>query len=233
MSENIKKLNDDWIEENLAETTDLLPQTEEQQLPALTEEEKQAEIKNASEEHQGLLGALMEVNKTAEVLKKIDAEESAADRNKVLNIIFENYAHKRYMTNLKLEDLKLDLIKSVMDNIDSLDLQTKIDTIEKFHNMTVVDAQKAFNMPTKGNPGMLSEGTPGGVVVNIASGSGNTIQSSTTNQNIGVAGNVNADKLKDVASLNDTLKAWKETGAPKKIKPEKDIIDVDAEPVKK
>ena len=217
-----------WAEElnNSTESTDL---TNVEETPiALTPEEKLEEIENASEDHKDLLTALVEINKTADVLKKIDTEESISDRNKVLNIVFENFAQKRYMTNLKIEELKLDLVKSVMDNLDNLDLQTRIDTIEKLHNMTTLDAQKALSNVSRGNnEGMIPAGmTPGvNITLNNASGNGSIDSTQNSGPQINLNQGTTPDQLKDVASLNSTLKSWKETGAPRKVNTEDQPID--------
>lgn len=189
-------------------------------VPSLTAEEKLEEIKSASTTHMGLLNALVEINKTADVLKKIDNEETIADRNKVLNVIFEGYAQKRYMTNLKIEELKLDLVKSVMENVDSLDLETRINTIEKLHNMTTLDAQKALSTVSRGsNEPSGPSNVPGvNITLNNASGNG-TVESTVNNNTLNVDSGITVDQMKEVASLNSTLKSWKETGAPRKIVP--------------
>lgn len=225
-SETLQK-ESSWADElNNTSTTDIM-EVEETPVPVLTPEEKLEEIKSASEEHKDLLTALVEINKTADVLKKIDTEESMADRNKVLNIVFENFAQKRYMTNLKIEELKLDLIKSVMDNLDNLDLETRIDTIEKLHNMTTLDAQKALSNVSRGNNDMPMGNMPGGVNITLNNASGNGSIDSTTNSGpqINLNQGTTPDQLKDVASLNSTLKSWKETGAPRKVNTEENTVD--------
>lgn len=227
-SENTNLNEQDWTEAltEQTESTDIMP-VEDVPVP-LTVEEKLEEIENASDEHKDLLTALVEVNKTADVLKKIDTEESISDRNRVLNIVFENFAQKRYMTNLKIEELKLDLIKSVMDNLDNLDLQTRIDTIEKLHNMTTLDAQKALSNVSRGNnEGMLPNGmTPGvNITLNNASGNGSIEATQNSGPQININQGTTPDQLKDVASLNSTLKSWKETGAPRKVNPDENTTD--------
>lgn len=187
----------------------------ENNVPApLSEEEQYAIIKQeAPEEHQGVLNTLMELNKTASVLAKIDSEEQIEQRNKVLNMVMEGFIQKRYMSNLKLEDLKEKLIQSVSDNIDNLDLVTQIDTLEKIHNITVVDAQRASGLGNGVGAGM--NGAPG-VQINLNNASnGGTVEATTNTMTIGAG--VTAENLKDVASLSATMKSMKESGAPRKV----------------
>lgn len=188
-------------------STDIVPLTPDEQTAIIEQE--------APEEHKGVLNTLIELNKTASVLAKIDSAEQVEQRNKVLNMVMEGFIQKRYMSNLKLEDLKERLIESVSENIDNLDLVTQIDTLEKIHNITVVDAQRASGIGAGVGGGMTP--TPGvSITLNNAS-NGGTVDSTVTNNTMNVGNNVTAENLKDVASLSATMKSMKESGAPRKV----------------
>lgn len=204
----------EWAQ-NLGSLTETDPQPKE--IVPLSEQEQLDIInKEAPEEHKGVLNTLMELNKTASVLAKIDTEEQIEQRNKVLNIVMEGFIQKRYMSNLKLEDLKERLIQSVSDNIDNLDLVTQIDTLEKIHNITVVDAQRASGLGAGVGGGMPGAGAGVSITLNNAS-NGGTVDSTVTNNTMTIGSGVTAENLKDVASLSATMKSMKESGAPRKV----------------
>jgi hypothetical protein len=116
-------------------------------------------------------------------------------------------------TNVKMEDIKRDLLMSVYKNMDQVDILTRFEMLKSLHEMTQVDAQKQIGGFT--NP-MPEYGQTPNTVVNVVTGQDGQLTTNTVN-----VGSSPVSDLKNVAKMNESIKAW--GNSPKPIKPVTDV----------
>lgn len=174
----------------------------EEQVPALSYEEQKELIEQESpEEYKDMFGALVEVSNMANLLSKIDTDESQYVRRKMLDIVSEEFIRKRMNTNVKLEDMKLRLLNRVYDNIEQLDLATSYEMLKGIHEMTQCEAQAPIGKYA--NPSIIPQPNTG-PTINISTGDGN-INTATISPTPAPSTNIN---LKDLSRMSEAQKAW-------------------------
>ena len=200
-----------WTEMTEDVDPNTLPAEYDEQVPALSyEEQKELVEQEAPEEYKDMFGALVEVSNMANLLSKIDTDESQYVRRKMLDIVSEEFVRKRMNTNVKLEDIKLQLINRVANNIDQLDITTSYEMAKGIHEMTQGEAQSPIGRYA--NPSMVPQPGGTGPIINIATGDGN-INTATVSPNPPPVNNIN---LKDLSRMSEAQKAWGDLKVKKK-----------------
>lgn len=210
-----------WTEENdfvlevPEETgTDLTLVDDTPQLPSVEEQENIVAESNLKDENKNMLGALVELNKTAAILAKIQNDETVEMQNKVIQATCTDFIQSRMMNNSTAEALKNKLLNNLIQNIDVLDLETQAKIYNDLTEVSAIDAQQALAKMSgsTGNTG----GSSGGInlTINNATAEGASINNPTLN--VGTAG-PSITQLKEVTSLNNSVKAWGTAPMPKKV----------------
>lgn len=187
---------------------------EEPAVPTLPVEERLDIIeKEASENDKGILNALVEVSKTANVLKQIDNEELQEGRNLVLKAWYDAFIQNKMQNSHTIEKVIAGLADRLLNNIDSLDLEQTGILIEKLSNVNAIMAQR--NPTTLGDP---TYGQGGGQpAVNLTINNATAEGASINNPTLNVGGRPPVANLDGLNSLNNAMNGWK--GAPKKVTP--------------
>lgn len=209
--------DDIFTEDNIQEvdetSTDLAIVDETPQLPSLEEQESIVNNSDLKDENKSMLGALVELNKTAAILAQIQNDETIEMQNKVIQATCTNFIQSRMMNNSTAEALKNKLLLNLMQNIEVLDLETQAKIYNDLTETSAIDAQQALakisggsGMPTGGNGGI------------------NLTLNNITGDNAGVTQNTLAvntkapiQNLDTLNNLSSNLNSWK--NAPKKITP--------------
>lgn len=210
--------DDVFVDEILEETgTDLTTIDETPQLPSLEEQASIVEDSNLKDENKKMLGALVELNKTAAILAQIQNDETIEMQNKVIQATCTNFIQSRMMNNNTAEALKNKLLNNLIQNIDVLDLETQAKIYNDLTEVSAIDAQQAL-AKMSGSTGTPS-GTGGGInlTINNATAEGASINNPTLN--VGGAAGPSITQLKEVTSLNNSVKAWGSAPMPKKVTP--------------
>lgn len=205
-----------WTEEVATDEniTNLPGVVEENYLPELSSQEKKEIIaQEVPEDYKDIFGSLVELSDMAHAIEAIDTESSQQTRKRMLDIITESFIRKRMDTNVKMEDIKRDLLMSVYKNMDQVDILTRFEMLKSLHEMTQVDAQKQIGGFT--NP-MPEYGQTPNTVVNVVTGQDGQLTTNTVN-----VGASPVSDLKNVAKMNESIKAW--GNSPKPIKPVTDV----------
>lgn len=206
---------DDVFTEEAEETaaTDLTIVDDTPQLPSLEEQEnivQQAELK---EESKSMLGALVELNKTAAILAQIQNDETIEMQNKVIQATCTNFIHARMMNNSTAEALKNKLLIDLMQNIEVLDLETKAKIYNDLTEVSAVDAQQAL-AKISGGSGMPAGGN-GGINLTLNNITGDN--AGVTQNTLAVNTKAPIQNLDTLNNLSSNLNSWK--NAPRKITP--------------
>ena len=195
------------------EVTDLTIVDETPQLPSLEEQETLVQDSTLKDENKSMLGALVELNKTAAILAQIQNEETIEMQNKVIQATCTAFVNDRMMNNRTAEILKNKLLVSLIDNVDVLDLETKAKIYNDLTEVSAIDMQQALAKMSG------STGAPGST-----SGGINLTLNNITGDNAGVTQNTLAvntqapvQNLDTLNNLSSNLNSWK--NAPKKITP--------------
>jgi hypothetical protein len=190
---------------------------EEPSVPTLPIEDRLNIIdKEASDNDKGILNALVEVSKTANVLKQIDNEETQEGRNLVLKAWYDAFIQNKMQNSHTIEKVIAGLADRLLNNIDSLDLEQTGILIEKLSNVNAIMAQR--NPTTLGDPTYGQGGQPAvNLTINNATAEGASINNPTLN----VGGRPPVQNLDSLNSLNNAMTGWK--GAPKKVTPVMDV----------
>lgn len=210
--------DDVFVDEIPEETgTDLTTIDETPQLPSLEEQASIVEDSNLKDENKKMLGALVELNKTAAILAQIQNDETIEMQNKVIQATCTNFIQSRMMNNNTAEALKNKLLNNLIQNIDVLDLETQAKIYNDLTEVSAIDAQQAL-AKMSGSTGTPS-GTGGGInlTINNATAEGASINNPTLN--VGGAAGPSITQLKEVTSLNNSVKAWGSAPMPKKVTP--------------
>ena len=205
-----------WTEEVATDEniTNLPGVVEENYLPELSSQEKKEIIaQEVPEDYKDIFGSLVELSDMAHAIEAIDTDSSQQTRKRMLDIITESFIRKRMDTNVKMEDIKRDLLMSVYKNMDQVDILTRFEMLKSLHEMTQVDAQKQIGGFT--NP-MPEYGQTPNTVVNVVTGQDGQLTTNTVN-----VGASPVSDLKNVAKMNESIKAW--GNSPKPIKPVTDV----------
>jgi len=207
------------IEEGLLDQTDIVP-VEEVSLP--TTEEQHAIIKQStlSDENKSLLNSIVELNAICDVMDQTAMTETQEKQKRAIQLICENFLAQRFRNNQMAEQLKLALLKRLIDNIDNLDLATTAQIYNDLHDVTSQEAVAAFGQLLGGGAAGIP-GTNGGINLTINNaGEGAAITTNTLNttpQHI--------PQLKEVAAMNSSITAWSTTNLPGRNIKQAQIID--------
>ena len=163
--------------------------------------------KTAPEEYRQVLLDMLERNRTAELLAKIDTDQQREERQKFLQIVQENFIAKRIRADNIIEDLRMKLAQDLLANADYLDNETRILALEKLTTSTQVDATRAATM---GGGDFVSPMPTTQIVLNNNNGDG------TQAVVMPEAPLATAAKLDQINHLNETLRMWATTKAPVK-----------------
>ena len=201
---------DDVVDET---STDLTIVDDTPQLPSLEEQESIVKGSDLKEDNKNMLSALVELNKTAAILAQIQNDETIEMQNKVIQATCTNFIQSRMMNNSTAEALKNKLLLNLMQNIDVLDLETQAKIYNDLTEVSAIDAQQAL-AKMSGNTGTPG-GTGGGInlTINNATAEGASINNPTLNVGTGPS----ITQLKEVTSLNNSVKAWGSAPMPKKV----------------
>jgi hypothetical protein len=226
MSDDLPKM---WVEEiepncnpitgEIIETNTqaLMPIEEEIPLPTISEQKDMVENSSLNAENKGMLQALVEMNNVAETLALIRSNESAEQRKTVITAWCENFMNSRMRNNVVAETLKAKLLERLLNNIDNLDLQTTAQIYNDLSDVSSVDAQQAMANINGGAGAMPGQGSGINLTINNATSEGASITTNTLNAQPQQVG-----QLKEVVTLNSSIKAWSNIPLPKK-----KVIDAD------
>jgi hypothetical protein len=226
MSDDLPKM---WVEEiepncdpitgEIIETNTqaLMPIEEEIPLPTISEQKDIVANSSINAENKGMLQALVEMNNVAETLALIRSNESAEQRKTVITAWCENFMNSRMRNNVVAETLKAKLLERLLNNIDNLDLQTTAQIYNDLSDVSNVDAQQAMANINGGAGAMPGQGSGINLTINNATSEGASITTNTLNAQPQQVG-----QLKEVVTLNSSIKAWSNIPLPKK-----KVIDAD------
>lgn len=226
MSDDLPKM---WVEEiepncdpvtgEIIETNTqaLMPIEEEIPLPTISEQKDIVKNSSINEENKGMLRALVEMNNVAETLALIRSNESAEQRKTVITAWCENFMNSRMRNNVVAETLKAKLLERLLNNIDNLDLQTTAQIYNDLSDVSNVDAQQAMANINGGAGAIPGQGSGINLTINNATSEGASITTNTLNAQPQQVG-----QLKEVVTLNSSIKAWSNIPLPKK-----KVIDAD------
>lgn len=226
MSDDLPKM---WVEEiepncdpvtgEIIETNTqaLMPIEEEIPLPTISEQKDIVKNSSINEENKSMLQALVEMNNVAETLALIRSNESAEQRKTVITAWCENFMNSRMRNNVVAETLKAKLLERLLNNIDNLDLQTTAQIYNDLSDVSNVDAQQAMANINGGAGAIPGQGSGINLTINNATSEGASITTNTLNAQPQQVG-----QLKEVVTLNSSIKAWSNIPLPKK-----KVIDAD------
>lgn len=197
------------------QTTELAVIDETPKLPTLEEQEDIVNSSDLKDENKTLLGALVELNKTSAILAQIQNDETIEMQNKVIQATCTSFIHNRMMNNITAEQLKNKLLTNLLQNIDVLDLETQSKIYNDLTEVSAIDAQQALAKMSGASGGMPGNGNGGiNLTINNATAEGASINNPTLN--VGTTG-PSITQLKEVTSLNNSVKAWGSAPMPKKV----------------
>lgn len=226
MSDDLPKM---WVEEiepncdpvtgEIIETNTqaLMPIEEEMPLPTISEQKNIVANSSINKENKDMLQALVEMNNVAETLALIRSNESAEQRKTVITAWCENFMNSRMRNNVVAETLKAKLLERLLNNIDNLDLQTTAQIYNDLSDVSNVDAQQAMANINGGSGTIPGQGSGINLTINNATSEGASITTNTLNAQPQQVG-----QLKEVVTLNSSIKAWSNIPLPKK-----KVIDAD------
>lgn len=205
-----------WIDEEevtAEQTEQALAVVEEENipLPTITEQKNILEVSSVDEDGKKMLGSLIEMNNIAKTLAELRNDETKEMRRTVIESWCEAFIQARVKNNLAAEGLKQQLLMRLANNIENLDLATAAQIYVDLQQTTAVDTQSSMAMINGGAmPGMPgNNGTT--VNLNLATAEGASVVNNTLNANPQQVG-----QLKEVAAMNNSIKAWSNVPLPKK-----------------
>lgn len=206
--------DDVFVDEIPEETgTDLTIVDETPQLPSLEEQASIVKDSDLKDENKNMLGALVELNKTAAILAQIQNDETIEMQNKVIQATCTNFIQSRMMNNSTAEALKNKLLNNLIQNIDVLDLETQAKIYNDLTEVSAIDAQQAL-AKMSGSTGAAS-GTGGGINLTLNNITGDN--AGVTQNTLAVNTQAPVQNLDTLNNLSSNLNSWK--NAPKKITP--------------
>lgn len=189
------------IIENPSEQGDIVP-VEETPLPTIEQQNDIIKNSDLSKENKELLSSIVELNAICEIMDKTAMTETQENQKRAIQLICENFLAQRFRNNQTAEQLKHALLERLLNNIENLDLATTAQIYNDLHDVTSQEAITAFGQLLGG--GAAIPGTNGGINLTINNaGEGAAITTNTLN-----AQPQQIQQLKEVASLNTSLRAW-------------------------
>ena len=206
---------EDVFTEEETTSTDLIVIDETPQLPSVEEQVNIIAESDLKDENKSMLNALVELNKTAAILTQIQNDETVELQNKVIQAICTNFVTERMRNNQTAELVKNKILGNLVENIDVLDLETQAKIYNDLTEVSSIDNQQA--MAKMGGASGMPSGSGGGInlTINNATAEGASINNPTLN----VGGGPSITQLKEVTSLNNSVKAWGSAPMPKKVNP--------------
>lgn len=185
-------------------TQELIPIEENVPEPLTTTEQKNiiSSANDISTEGKEMLNGLVEINSIANVLAEIDTTETIEKRKTVVTAWCESFINSRMRNNVAAEMLKQKLLERLVNNVHNLDLQTSAEIYRDLTEVSSVDAQQAMSA-LNGNLGNTPQSGGINLTINNATAEGATVTNNTLNATPQQVG-----QLKEVASLNASLKSW-------------------------
>lgn len=206
---------EDVFTEEETTTTDLAIVDETPQLPSVEEQVNIIAESDLKDENKNMLNALVELNKTAAILTQIQNDETVELQNKVIQAICTNFVTERMRNNQTAELVKNKILGNLVENIDVLDLETQAKIYNDLTEVSSIDNQQA--MAKMGGASGMPSSSGGGInlTINNATAEGASINNPTLN----VGGGPSITQLKEVTSLNNSVKAWGSAPMPKRVNP--------------
>ena len=185
-------------------TKELIPIEENVPEPLTIPEQKNiiSSANDISTEGKEMLNGLVEINSIANVLAEIDTTETIEKRKTVATAWCESFINSRMRNNVAAEMLKQKLLERLVNNVHNLDLQTSAEIYRDLTEVSSVDAQQAMSA-LNGNLGNTPQSGGINLTINNATAEGATVTNNTLNATPQQVG-----QLKEVASLNASLKSW-------------------------
>ena len=185
-------------------TQELIPIEENVPEPLTIPEQKNiiSSANDISTEGKEMLNGLVEINSIANVLAEIDTTETIEKRKTVVTAWCESFINSRMRNNVAAEMLKQKLLERLVNNVHNLDLQTSAEIYRDLTEVSSVDAQQAMSA-LNGNLGNTPQSGGINLTINNATAEGATVTNNTLNATPQQVG-----QLKEVASLNASLKSW-------------------------
>lgn len=207
--------SEEFVLGDIPESTDLTVVDETPQLPSVEEQVNIIAESDLKDENKSMLNALVELNKTAAILTQIQNDETVELQNKVIQAICTNFVTERMRNNQTAELVKNKILGNLVENIDVLDLETQAKIYNDLTEVSSIDNQQA--MAKMGGASGMPSGTSGGInlTINNATAEGASINNPTLN----VGGGPSITQLKEVTSLNNSVKAWGSAPMPKRVNP--------------
>lgn len=198
------------------ESTELAPIPEEPPLPSIAEQRDLVKNSDLTDENKGILNALVEINNTAQLLAQIHNEETKELQSKLIEATCTTFIQARMTNNAVAEKLKASILENLLENIGVLDLQTQAEILNNLTEVSAIDAQQALARMQGGSGGMPGGGTGINLTINNATAEGAAITTNTMN----VGGAAPVTQLKEVASLNNSVRSWSQNAPmPKRVNP--------------
>lgn len=212
-----------WVDDEVDPVTGEIYDNTSKMMPAVVEEEEKllpsiAEQLDMVSHYEGetadeeMLRGVVEMNKVAQMLMELKTKESEEIRRTVVQSYCETFINSRMKNNVVAETLKRKLLERLLINLDNLDLETAARIYIDISDVTGVEAQQALAQ-IMGGTGGNSAPQQGNIqlTINNASTDGASITSNTLNVNPQQVG-----QLKEVNTLNSSIKAWNNMPLPKK-----------------
>ena len=212
-----------WVDDEVDPITGEIYDNTSKMMPAVVEEEEKplpsiAEQLDMVSHYEGetadeeMLKGVVEMNKVAQMLMELRTKESEEIRRTVVQSYCETFINSRMKNNVVAETLKRKLLERLLINLDNLDLETAARIYIDISDVTGVEAQQALAQ-IMGGTGGNSAPQQGNIqlTINNASTDGASITSNTLNVNPQQVG-----QLKEVNTLNSSIKAWNNMPLPKK-----------------
>lgn len=200
------------IVETYPENTALLvPQEEEVPLPTIAEQKDIVNMADVNKDNMAMLKSLVEMNQVAETLNALRSTESQDMRRNVLTAWCESFVNSRMINNMAAERLKAKILEKLTDNLDILDLDTISRIYNDLHEVSAVDMQQASSMVNGNLGGGFAPNTGTTVNLNLATGENGVVTAQTLNATPQQVG-----QLKEVSTLNNSIKAWNSIPLPKR-----------------
>lgn len=191
----------------------LMPIEDVTPLPTIAEQKQVVnDDTELSKESKSMLSSLIEMNKVAQTLDTIRSSETAEKRKTVVNAWCEAFISSRMRNNVVAEELKSKLLLRLMDRVDNLDLDTAARIYTDLHDVSNTDASQAL-ASMNGEVGYVGNqsGSNINLTINNATSDGASITNNTLN-----AGGQPVAQLKEVSTMNSSIKAWNTIPLPKR-----------------
>ena len=191
----------------------LMPIEDVTPLPTISEQKQVVnDDTELSKESKSMLSSLIEMNKVAQTLDAIRSSETAEKRKTVVNAWCEAFISSRMRNNVVAEELKSKLLLRLIDRVDNLDLDTAARIYTDLHDVSNTDASQAL-ASMNGEVGYVGNqsGSNINLTINNATSDGASITNNTLN-----AGGQPVAQLKEVSTMNSSIKAWNTIPLPKR-----------------